>query len=326
MKTPGIVFATWLGDGGLERIRTFAPLAEARGFRSFLVTEQVSDALSLAQYAASITKRIRIGTAVTNIYLRPALTTGLQALTIDTVAPGRLFLGLGTSHAVINHAYGITMEKPFSQLRAYVETLQQVFSGRHPGLQHLAAMGLPLPHAMHSIPLFIGGVSPKSIQLAGEIADGIVPTPYSARMLHEVVEGVAAGARRVGRPVQEVAITPIVHTCVCTDRKIALRSARRHLASYATLPFYKRIFARHGFQQEVEQVAAAALRGDMEGAIAAISERLVDEVTVIGSPQDCIARIEAFEDAGAAYALIDPIAIDGDADRGVRAVLDAFAR
>src|SRR5689334_9813513 len=144
MKTPGIVCATWLGDSGIERVRTFAPMAEARGFRNFLVTEQVSDALSLAQYAASVTKRIRIGTAVTNIYLRPALTTGLQALTIDTVAPGRLILGLGTSHAVINHAYGIAMKKPLTLLRTYVETLQRVFAGTHPGLRHLAAMGLPM--------------------------------------------------------------------------------------------------------------------------------------------------------------------------------------
>jgi len=325
MRTPGMVFATWLGDGGVQRVRTFAPMAEVRGFRNFLVTEQVSDALSLAQYAASVTKRIQVGTAVTNIYLRPALTTALQALTIDTVAPGRLFLGLGTSHAVINHAYGLAMEKPLTMLRSYVETLRSVFSGKHSGLKQLAAMGVPLPHALHPIPLFLGGVSPKSIRLAGEVADGIVPTPYGVRMLREVTEGVAEGARRAGRSTREIVIAPIVHTCVCADRAIALRSAQRHLASYAALPFYNRTFARHGFQQEAQQVMVATLRGDMDGVIAAISERLINEAAVIGSPQECIKQIEAFEQAGATYVIIDPIAIDGDTNRGIRAALDAFA-
>jgi alkanesulfonate monooxygenase SsuD/methylene tetrahydromethanopterin reductase-like flavin-dependent oxidoreductase (luciferase family) len=236
MNTPGLVFATGLGEGSIQRVRTFAPMAEARGFRNFLMTEQVSDALALAQYAASVTKRIHIGTAVTNIYLRPALAVAFQALTIDTATPGRLLLGLGTSHAIINHAYGIAMEKPLTLLRSYVETLQGVFNGKHPGLKQLAALGLPLPHATHHIPLFVGGVSPKSIQLAGEVADGIVPTPYGVRMLREVIEGVAEGARRVGRSAHEVVIAPIVHTCVCADRTIALRSAQRHLASYAASP------------------------------------------------------------------------------------------
>lgn len=326
MKTPGMVLATWLGDGGMQRVHTFAPMAEARGFRSFLVTEQVSDALALAQYVASITKRIRIGTAVTNIYLRPALTTALQALTIDRVAPGRLFLGLGTGHAIINQAYGASMEKPLTMLRGYVETLQRVFSGNHPGLRQLANMGLPLPQATHAIPLFIGGVSPKSIRLAGEMADGIVPTPYGVRMLQEVIDGVAEGARHVGRSPKEIVIAPIVHTCVCADHAIALRSARQHLASYAALPFYNRAFARHGFQQEAQQVMAAVQKGDMDGVITAISERLINEAAVIGSPQECIRQIEAFEDAGATYVIIDPIAIDGDVNRGIRAALDAFAR
>lgn len=101
IKTPGLVFATGLEEGSIQRVRTFAPMAEARGFRNFLITEQVPDALALAQYAASVTKRIHIGTAVTNIYLRPALAVAFQALTIDRIAPRRLFLGLGTSHAII---------------------------------------------------------------------------------------------------------------------------------------------------------------------------------------------------------------------------------
>jgi 5,10-methylenetetrahydromethanopterin reductase len=325
MQTPGLlVFGAGVSKDTVERTAAYAQKAEARGFRSCLVTEAASDALALAQHVASVTSRVHVGTAITNIYLRPPLLAALQALTINAIAPGRLFLGLGTSHAVLNQAYGIPMDKPLTALRSYVGTLQSVFRGEHPGLAQMAAAGMAAARAEQQIPIALAGVSPKSLQLTGEIADSSIPTPYGPRMLKEVVESVAAGARKAGRSPQDVAITPIVHTCVCADRGVALRSAKQHLAFYASMPFYNRVFVRHGFQTEAEKVMAAA-KGDMAAA-EAISERMIEETAVVGTAQECLRKVEEIEKAGAAYAILYPIAIDGDYERSVNAVLEAFAR
>ena len=129
MQTPGMVVFSGFGltPDGVQRTAAYAQMAEERGFRNFLVTEAASDALALAQHIASVTARIQVGTAIFNIYLRPPLLAALHALTIDAVAPGRLFLGLGTSHAILNQAYGIPMDKPLTALRTYVATMTSVF-------------------------------------------------------------------------------------------------------------------------------------------------------------------------------------------------------
>lgn len=326
MQTPGMLLITGLAGGAIERATNFARMAEARGFRSFLVNEAASDALALTQHLASTTSRIQVGTAIFNIYLRPPLLAALQALTIDAIAPGRLFLGLGTSHAMLNQAYGLPMDKPLTALRMYINTMNSVFRGEHPGLAQMAAMGRPVPRAERKLPIFLAGVSPKSIQLTGEIADGGIPAQYGPHMLQEVVDGIAIGARRAGRSPQDVTLAPVVLCCVCADRGVALRSVRQQLAFYAQMPFYNRIFARHGFAQEAESIMAAAMKGDRDGAAAAVSERMVEECAIMGTPQECVKQAEAFEKAGASYVILSPMAIDGDADRGVRAALEAFAR
>jgi alkanesulfonate monooxygenase SsuD/methylene tetrahydromethanopterin reductase-like flavin-dependent oxidoreductase (luciferase family) len=145
-------------------------------------------------------------------------------------------------------------------------------------------------------------------------------------MLKEVMDGIAEGARRAGRSPEDVTIAPIVHCCVCPDRGVALRSVQRQLAFYASLPFYNRIFMRHGFQPEAEKIAAAVAKGDTAAAAAAVSERMAEECAIMGTPQEGHKKVEEFEKAGASYVILYPMAINGDFDRGVRAALDGFAQ
>jgi alkanesulfonate monooxygenase SsuD/methylene tetrahydromethanopterin reductase-like flavin-dependent oxidoreductase (luciferase family) len=327
MQTPGLlVFGAGVSKEVVQRAVGYAKAAEERGFHSCLVTEAASDALSLAQHLASVTSRIQVGTGITNIYLRPPLLAALQALTINAIAPGRLFLGLGTSHAPLNQAYGLLMEKPLTALRTYVQTLNSVFRGEHEGLAQMATRGISAAKADPKIPIALAGVSPKSLQLTGEVADASIPTPYGASMLKEVVEAIAIGAKKAGRSPQDVVINPIVHTLVCNNRDVALRSAKQHLSFYASMPFYNRVFVRHGLQNEAEKVATAAAKGDMAAAADAISERMIEMTAVVGTAQECAKKIEEIERAGASRVILYPMAIDGDYDRGVQAVLEAFGR
>jgi len=327
MQTPGLlVSGAGVSKDTVQRTVGYAKAAEARGFHSCLVSEAASDALSLAQHVASATSRIQVGTAIFNIYLHPPLLAALQALTISAVAPGRLFLGLGTSHGPLNQAYGLPMDKPLTALRMYVHTLNSVFRGEHEGLAQMAAMGMAVAKPEMKIPIALAGVSPKSLQLTGEVADASIPTPYGASMMKEVVDAIAVGAKKAGRSSQDVAINPIVHTLVCNDRDVALRSAKQHLSFYASMPFYNRVFVRHGLQSEAMNVMTAAGKGNMAGAAEAVSERMIETSAVVGTAQECAKKVEDIEKAGAARVILYPMAIDGDYDRGVKAVLEAFGR
>src|SRR5437588_12416123 len=176
MQTPGILTLSSLAPGAVGRAVAYAQAAEARGLRNFLVTESATDSLALAQHIAGKTSRIQVGTGITNLYLRHPLLAALHVMTIDQVAPGRMLLGLGTSHVPTNKAYGIAMDKPLTALREYLTTVAKVFRGEYEGLAQMAARGLAVPRAERKIPMYVAGIWPKRTGLTGELADGSRPS------------------------------------------------------------------------------------------------------------------------------------------------------
>jgi 5,10-methylenetetrahydromethanopterin reductase len=324
MQTPGMVIMSSLAPGAIDRAVTYAQMAEERGLRNFLVTESLTDSLALAQHLASKTSRIQVGTGITNLYLRHPLLAALHVLTIDQLAPGRILLGLGTSHVPTNKAYGIAMDKPLTALREYVTTVSSIFRGEYAAFAQMAASGRAVPQAGRKIPIYVAGISPKSIVLTGELADGSLPLNYAPHGLKEVVDGIAQGAQQAGRAPREVTIALIMHCCVCTDRVVALRSVKRTLSFYGRMPFYNRLFVRQGFEKEAAGIAAGWAQGDAAAAAEAVSNAMAEQIAAMGTAQECQKKIEEFEKAGASYVVLYPTAIDGDYDKGVRAVLEAF--
>jgi len=324
MQTPGMLIMSNMAPGTIDRLVSYAQTAEARGLRNFLVTESLTDSLALAQHLAGRTARIQVGTGITNIYLRHPLLTALHVMAIDQLAPGRMLLGLGTSHVPTNKAYGIAMDKPLTALREYILAVSSVFQGKHEALAQMAARGLGVPKAERKIPIYVAGISPKSVVLTGEVADGSLPLNYAPHGLKEVVDGIAQGARKAGRSPTDVTIALIMHCCVCSDRAVALKSVKRTLSFYGRMPFYNRLFARQGYQKEAEEIAAGWAKGDANAAAVAVSDHMAEQIAALGTAQECQKKVEEFEKAGASYVVLYPTAIDGDYDKGISAVLEAF--
>jgi alkanesulfonate monooxygenase SsuD/methylene tetrahydromethanopterin reductase-like flavin-dependent oxidoreductase (luciferase family) len=323
MQTPGMLILSNMAPGTIERLVTYARMAENRGLRNFLVTESLTDSLAIAQHIASKTTRIQVGTGITNIYLRHPLLAALHAIAIDQIAPGRMLLGLGTSHVPTNKAYGIAMDKPLTALREYLTTVAQVFRGDYQGTSGARTL-TTVPKAERKIPIYVAGISPKSVVLTGELADGSLPLNYAPHGLKEVVAGITQGAQKAGRSAADVTIALIMHCCVCPDRAVALRSVKRTLAFYGRMPFYNRLFARQGYQREADEITAGWAKGDVNVAAAAVSDQMAEQIAAMGTAKECQKKVEEFEKAGASYVILYPTAIDGDYDKGVRAVLETF--
>src|SRR6266702_3755941 len=154
------------------------------------------DTLTLFAAAATQTTRIRLGTSIVPIYPRHPLVMAQQAATIDALAPGRLRLGVGTSHRhVMENVYGLSMPSPLAYLREYVEVMRQgLCDGRmdHQGRFFKVAAPIPRPA---QIPLLISALGEHAFRLAGEIADGAIswvcPVPY---LLDKALPALRAGA------------------------------------------------------------------------------------------------------------------------------------
>jgi F420-dependent oxidoreductase-like protein len=241
----------------ISRIRE----AEQAGIQQIWMTQSVGmlDTLTLFAAAATQTTRIRLGTSIVPVYPRHPLVMALQAATIHDLAPGRLRLGVGTSHRqVIENIYGLSMPSPLAYLREYVEVMRQgLWEGRmdHQGRFFKVAASLPRPA---QIPLLISALGEKAFHLAGEIADGAIswvcPVPY---LLDTALPALRAGAEAQHRPVPLlVAHIPVA---MSTDDAAVQAAATPRISFYTKAPFYAHMFASAGFPIAADGTGVDAL-------------------------------------------------------------------
>jgi alkanesulfonate monooxygenase SsuD/methylene tetrahydromethanopterin reductase-like flavin-dependent oxidoreductase (luciferase family) len=266
----------------LERVR----LAEDLGYGSCWVTHvNGRESLTVLTAYAGMTDRIRLGTGVVPIYTRTPATMAQTAATIDDLSGGRLNLGLGVSHRpVVEGWHGQTIDKPVAEMREYVATVRAILRGEPPPEGErwrtgfaLAGLG-PFP----DLPVYVAGLSPGMLRLAGEVADGVVLWLCNPRYIADVV----VPAIREGR---------------------ARAAMRRDLVPYLGLPFYRAMLERSGFGADLEAYDAAAARGDGEGLQAAASDALLGALTAVGDADTVRAGVRRYLDAGTTSPCLGPI-------------------
>src|SRR2546430_831932 len=223
--------------------------AEQAGVQQVWMTQSVGmlDTLTLFAAVAAHTKQIRLGTSIVPIYPRHPLVMAQQAVTVDALAPGRLRLGVGTSHRhLMENMYGLSMSSPLAYLREYVEVMRQVlWEGRvdHQGTFFKVVTSFPRPA---QIPLLISALGENAFRLAGEIADGAIswvcPVPY---LLDKALPALRAGAQAHNRPSPPlVAHIPVA---MSTDEAAVHEAAMPRISFYTKAPFYAHMFEEAGF-------------------------------------------------------------------------------
>ncbi len=229
----------------LNRIRE----AEQAGIRQVWMTQSVGmlDTLTLFAAVAAQTTSIRLGTSIVQVYPRHPLVMALQAVTINDLAPGRLRLGVGSSHRhIIENMYGLAMPSPLAYLREYVEVMRQgLWEGRIDHQGRFFKVAATVPRAAQ-IPLLISALGEKAFRMAGEIADGAIswvcPVPY---LLDKALPALRAGAEARQRPAPPlVAHIPVA---MSTDATAVQAAAMQRVSFYTRAPFYAHMFALAGF-------------------------------------------------------------------------------
>ena len=284
-----------LRDASPRDIVAWAQRAEALGWSAVFIPESFNDSLAYAEAVALATSRIRVGTAITNIYLRHPTLLAQQAAAVQEFSGGRLVLGLGVGHRAVNEPLGIDMGDPLGRMREVIETLRAAWTkGPHQ----------PRP----AVPprLLAAALRRPMIELAGELADGVIFNLFTVERYPRALAHLASGAVRAGRDPKALEVCHFTTCYLADDRSAALHEAKRMLACYANLPFYGRMLAESGFADEVTAVRAAWKRGDVAGAEAAVSDAMADAVTLVGDPARCRERLAAYRAAGATSTVVFP--------------------
>jgi F420-dependent oxidoreductase-like protein len=295
-------------DAALDRVRE----AEQLGYHSIFTTHLAGrDALTVLAAYANATESIALGTGVLPIYSRTPAATAQQAATIDDISERRLTLGIGVSHRVtVENWYGAQIRKPVREMRDYVAILRAIFAGEDPPQSETFPtrfhfLGLQ-PRA--DLPIYIAALSPRMLELAGEVADGVILWLCNPDYIRDVVVAhVREGRRKADKPLDGFDIVAAVPTAVTDEVDGARATLRADLSPYFLLPFYRRMIERSGYEADVKLFDEAMERGDASAAAIAISDGFLENLAAIGPADIAAAAVERYRDAGATSPCIGAI-------------------
>jgi|SRR5579875_47791 len=260
------------------------------------------DCFSPLVLAATCSERLRLGTAIVNVYTRSAAVLAMHAAALAEVAPGRCVLGIGSSSPMIVQDWsGVPFEEPYQQTRDVARILRRVLDGERvttdAGRVRVRNLRLSRP-PRERVPLYIAALREGMLRLAGRLGDGVIInwlSPDDARRVSAIARAAAAEA---GKDPAAFDVVCRIFVCVTTNRAAADLVARRSICAYLTTPVYSAFHHWLGRGEQLAPIEAAWAAGDRKGAVAAVPQQLIDDLLVIGDPDYCRARIAEYAAAG----------------------------
>ena len=301
----------------------YARYAEACGFEAVWQAESrlVREAtVPLAAYAA-VTERITLGSGVVPIWTRNVGLLAVTFATLDELAPGRVILGLGAWWDPLASKVGIRRDHPLQAMRETVEATRRLLAMErvtyHGDFVHLDDVELDVVHGDRSpkqVPIYVGATGMKMMELAGEIADGVllnymVGPEYGKRAM----DALAIGAQRSGRSVADIDRPQLIVCSLDNDRGVALDRARELLTQY--LGQQPHLMKASGIDpaliEEIGRVLTwPAGPAEIERAMRLVPDDAVQTVTACGTPEECRAKVAEYVENGATCPVLYPLGDD----------------
>ena len=297
----------------------FVLAAEKLGLDTCWVAEAWgSDAPSVLGFLAARTDRIRLGSGIIQLGTRSPVAIAQAALTLAQLSDGRFALGLGASGPqVIEGLHGVPFERPLSRMRETVQIVRAAFagekisfSGKHFTIP-LAGEGIrPMRLSMppnSDIPIYLATLSPKMLELTGEIADGWLGTSFVPEGSAAYFTHLDAGLAKSGRTRKDLDVCQGAEVSFAPDED-ALRAMvagrKKELAfslggmGSASTNFYNDAYSRQGWSEVAAEVRERWQAGDRDGAAALVTDDMVLATTLIGTEPMVRERLRVWRDAG----------------------------
>lgn len=307
--------------------------AEDHGFEAVWQAESrlVRDAIvPMAAYAA-VTERIKVGSGVINNWTRNIGLLAATFLTLDDLAPNRIICGIGAWWDPLARNVGIDRKKPLKAMRETVITLRRLLHMErvtfHGEFVHVDEIELDVVHGRREprdVPIMIGATGNKMLELAGEIADGVVlnycvPPEYN----DSAMESLERGALKSGRSLEEIDRPQLVVCSVDEDHQKAIDTTRELLTQY--LAQQPHIAKASGVRQEVVNEIQSILgwpatHEQIQRAKHLVPENLIYKITASGTPQEARSKVSEYIKHGCTCPILYPVGGD------VKLLIDTFTQ
>ena len=263
-----------------------------------------SDAVTPVAWIAALTSRIHVGTGIMQMGGRTPAATAMTAMTLDGLSGGRFRLGLGVSGPqVVEGWHGQPFGRPLQRTREYVAIVRAILRREKP-VEHrgeyyqipyagsdATGLGKPLKSILHGradLPIYLAAIGPRNVALAAEIADGWIPTFFSARRMKMFGEWLQTGFSARGTAPANFDVMPMVAVAVGDDIAACRAGVKARIALYVGgmgargRNFYNDLTCRYGYEEAAHKVQDLYLAGRKAEAEAAVPDALVDEVALCG--------------------------------------------
>jgi 5,10-methylenetetrahydromethanopterin reductase len=314
---------------GLEFVR----YAEQRGFEAVWQAESrlVRDAIvPMAAYAA-VTQRIKVGSGVINNWTRNIGLLAATYLTLDDLAPDRIICGIGAWWDPLAKNVGIERRKPLLAMRETITVFKRLLNLErvtfHGEFVHVDGIELDIVHGRREprhVPVMIGATGDLMMELAGEIADGVVlnycvPPEYNEKAMQFLDQG----AKKAGRTLDDIDRPQLIVCSVDLDRERAIDSARELLTQY--LAQQPHIAKASGVSQEIVSKIQSILgwpatKEQIQQAKHFVPDELIQKITASGTPVEARAKVDEYIKLGCTCPILYPVGGD------VRLLIDTFAQ
>ncbi|NPB00009.1 MAG: 5,10-methylenetetrahydromethanopterin reductase [Crenarchaeota archaeon] len=285
-----------LPTGRIDKIVELACLSESLGLDSIWVTDHYynKNAYIILTLISQRTSRVLLGIGVTNPYVvHPAWTAGAAA-TLQEACNGRFVLGIGAGDKTTLESIGIERKKALKAVRECIEIIRKLLNCEtvtYDGeIFKIKNARLNIKTSIR-VPIYVGAQAPKMLQLAGEIADGVIINSSDPDMVREAIRNVEIGAEKANRKLESIDIAVCTCFSVDEDEKKALEAAKIVVA-YITAGLSREAAEKLGIDQEtIEKVRQSLEKGSMEEISKIITEEHISKLAIAGTPEQCIEKI-----------------------------------
>jgi F420-dependent oxidoreductase-like protein len=323
--------------------------AERLGFDAVWAGEAYgTDAVTPVAWVLSRTSRIKAGTSIMQMPARTPACAAMTAMTLQALSGNRFLCGLGPSGPqVIEGWHGVPYGKPLARTREYIAIIRQVLErkaplehhGEHynipyvgPGSTGLAKPLRSIIHGDPSLPIYTSSVTPASLRMAGEVADGVLPFFVSPEKIDAVTHPILEGRAKAGRAPNLAGfdISPYVRVNMGDDVAKCRDAIRPGLALYIggmgarSRNFYNDLAKRLGYEAAAEEIQEHFLAGRRNEAAAAVPDALIDETSLVGPPDRIRERLQAWK-AVAGDGSIGSLLLTGADTPAMRVIAEAVS-
>jgi len=294
------ITASWQGCT-IERLTAIAREADKLGFGYFWVPEAWGlEAFSSISNILSKTTSIRVGTGIANVYSRSAALIGMGCATLDQIAPGRFMLGLGSSgRTLIENWHGYDFSKPLKRTEEYVQVIRKVARGenvefRGDVLKNLSKFRLYTKPVESNLEIYLGAIGDANLKLAGTICEGAILAQYPISRLNHAMDMLNGESQD-----QRKRLFTYLPTFVSTSKEEiskANQRVARNIAFYVTSmgSYYSKNLVRLGYEDDLNRIMEAHHRGGSTASELAVSERMLNELSLTGSRESVVEKVSKF--------------------------------